>query len=389
MKHLRHIISGALITLSLFFGGMGFAQSSGKPIAAVLGIDAKGVVHDGAALAYMVRLEVEKTGVYATMDKYDMNDILTKSDIDPKTCMGKTCLVNAGRALKANKMITGAVERFGEKIVITLRVIDVATEGVEKTNATEYLNLQPEIQKMIEISVKRLLGLTPDQNLVNLLIDYEQPITSPKTSLRLNGPRMGASYTFGENGSRMTESITTGGFDMFPITSQFGWQQEFQYMSAGNFQGLIETVWMIGGLENGKMIPSLTLLNGFRDAKSGWEFAIGPSFRVVQKAKGFYDDNGYFGNEGIWYLEKDYSNMAANDSTGIIAPSQNPYTIINRLDSRGDYQLSTGLIIAVGKTIRSGYLNIPLNAYVSPRKEGTIVGFSFGFNIAKKQKIQY
>ena len=176
---------------------------------------------------------------------------------------------------------------------------------------------------------------------------------------------------------------------MFPIASQFGWQQEFQYMSAGNFQGLIETLFMIGGMENGKMIPSLTLMNGFRDAKSGWEFAIGPSFRVVQKAKGYYDNEGYFGDPGLWYLDEDYTTMAGNDSTGVIAPLTNPYTVINRLDSRGDYQLSTGLIIAVGKTIKSGYLNIPVNVYVSPRKEGSIVGFSFGFNIAKKPKIEY
>ena len=289
MKTLRQLISGALISFSLLLGGNAIAQQTAKPIAAVLGIDSKGLIHDGAALAYMVRLELEKTGVYAGMDKYDMADLLSKNNIDPKTCLGKTCIVAAGKVLKADKVVTGSVERFGEKIVITLRVIDIATEGIERTNATEYLNLQPEIQKMIEISVKRMLGITPDQNLVNLLIDYEQPVTSPKTSLRLNGPRMGASYTFGDNGSRLTESINTGGFDMFPITSQFGWQREFQYMSAGNFQGLLEGLFMIGGMENGKMIPSLTLMNGFRDAKSGWELAIGPSFRLVQKAKHYYD----------------------------------------------------------------------------------------------------
>jgi len=56
--------------------------------------------------------------------------------------------------------------------------------------------------------------------------------------------------------------------------------------------------------------------------------------------------------------------------------------------SRGFGALSASLILSAGRTFKSGYLNIPVNIYVSPRKEGTVVGFSFGFNIYKKPKVQ-
>ena len=68
-------------------------------------------------------------------------------------------------------------------------------------------------------------------------------------------------------------------------------------------------------------------------------------------------------------------------------PAENPYTIENRLDSRGYGTLSTSLFMGIGRTFKSGYLNIPVNIYVLPRKEGTIAGFSFGFNIYKKPKV--
>ena len=129
---------------------------------------------------------------------------------------------------------------------------------------------------------------------------------------------------------------------------------------------------MISGLESGRFIPNYAPLLGFRFGKNAWEFAFGPTFRFVRKADGYYDANGN------WHLMKEW------DSTN---PLPATYTAGNRLDSRGDVALSTGLVIGIGRTFHSGYLNIPLNVFVAPRKDGTTVGATFGFNIQKKDKI--
>jgi hypothetical protein len=363
------------------------AQNQSKPMAAVLGIDSKGVIQNSESVGYMVRLELEKANVYNVMDKYDVAEAVKKNSIDISTCFGRTCVVAAGKSLGTDKMITGSVERFGEKIVISLKVIDVKTEAVEKQDATEYLNLQPELQKMIEVSVKRLLGLTPDQNTVNLLVNYDAPVESPKTKINLNGPRMGGAMTFGDAAKVLTAAEGEGGYNMYPAMFQFGWQKEWQYLSAGDFQALIEFIPMIGGLESGRFIPSVTFLNGFRIGKAGWEFAFGPSFKIVNKADGYWGDGENGTVEDKWYLDNQW-NSTEIDSVGMVTNIENPYPITKRLDSRGAPTLSTSLIFGVGRTFKSGYLNIPVNVYVSPRKEGTIVGASFGFNIYKKPKVQ-
>lgn len=379
------------ILCALGFSGSIFSQDAlvqggNKATIAVLNIDSKGIVQDASAMSYLVRLELEKTGVYSVMDKYDVADFVKKSGIDLANCYGKNCVVNAGELLGADKMITGSAERFGEKIVITLRLIDVKSKTVEKADATEYLNIQPEIQKMVEISVKKLVGIAPDQNMVNLLIDYDVPIQSPKTTLKLNGPRMGASYTLGDAGKRLQAGKEQGGYNMFPVTSQIGWQQEYQYLSAGNFQALVEGVVMIGGLESGQFIPSFTFLNGFRGSKNGWEFAFGPTFRFVQKANGYFDQYGNWNLKSSW--KPDSTNNFQEKPGYYDNDEYHAYKIESQLDNRGSVQLSTGLLIAVGKTFKSGYLNIPVNVYVSPRKEGTIVGASFGFNVSKKPRVE-
>ncbi len=367
-----------------------------KPNVAVLNVDSKGIVNNSEEMGYLVRLELEKTGVYSVLDKYEVKEITAANKIDLNNCYSKTCLVETGKLLKVEKMVSGNVERFGEKIVISLRLIDVATEKIEKIESTEYLNL-PEIQKMVAISVKKLVGIEPDQEMVKLLIDYDIPVESPKNTLKLNGPRMGFSHTIGDAGEILSSSDTkNGGFNMFPVTFQFGWQQEFQYISAGSFQALVENIFLIGGLESGKFVPSFTPLLGFRFGKGAWEFGFGPTFRLVKTAKGFYDtgygDNGDLvmsGNEkdrGNFYLSNEWNNLP--DTIKKSFNYENPYATVERLDSRGDVKIDAGLVIAVGKTFKSGYLNIPVNIYIAPRKTGTTFGATVGFNIQKKKKIQ-
>lgn len=67
-------------------------------------------------------------------------------------------------------------------------------------------------------------------------------------------------------------------------------------------------------------------------------------------------------------------------------PSGAEYEITERLDSRGEVNVSLGLIIAAGKTFRSGRLNMPVNLYWSPRSDGDVIGLSLGFNVTKKSK---
>jgi hypothetical protein len=344
-----------------------FENDNTKKSLAILSIDTKGISTDAVTVRNMVQLEVEKSNIYSVMDKYDIEDILRNQYDDYADCYGKTCLVSIGNTLKSDKMLTGNIERFGQKLVITFRLIDVKKETIETVEAGEFLNLEEELQKMIRISINDLLHIENDQNLVNLLVDYDAPISSPKTMLRLNGPRMGVSLTTGLAGERLQAPEQEGGYDMFPIITQFGYQWETQYLSAGNFQALIEFIGMIGGLESGKIIPSIAVMNGFRSSANGWEFAFGPVFKIVQTADGYFDE------AGDWHLEYEWD----------ISNGENTNLIQELPDNRGTYKFKTNLIIGVGRTFKSGYLNIPVNLYVIPNKKGTVVGASMGFNINK------
>lgn len=92
-------------------------------------------------------------------------------------------------------------------------------------------------------------------------------------TVALDGPRLGCTVLMGGVVDRAREHIS----DLNPFLTQFGWQFEKRLFRMPNgMSGLVELVPLVGGLEQGKFIPSVSGLLGFRGAK-GFEFGIGPN----------------------------------------------------------------------------------------------------------------
>lgn len=347
--------------------------TSSKPSLTLLNIDTKGLSMDPVIMGNMVRMELEKLNSYDVMDRYDVAYMIEKNKLNISACYGKTCLVEIGNLIHADKMFTGSIESTGEAIILTFRLIDVKTAAIEKTQVNEFLYLPKELQAMSKIAVRQMFGLAVEQPQLNYLTKkngFENSTSNPdRSSVNLSGPRSGFTYFSGEAGKILQKPRAEGGYGSYPVMFQFGYQFEVQYLNEGNYQALFEFLPTISGFNQNVFIPSVTIMNGFRNNKHGWEIAFGPTFALVCKA------NGYFDAENNWHLESDYKDLSV----------KNPYRIEKRLDSRGGYELQAGFIVAVGKTFKSGRLNIPVNMYVVPNKDGIRVGASFGFN-AKRER---
>ncbi|MFC6999814.1 hypothetical protein [Rufibacter roseus] len=90
--------------------------------------------------------------------------------------------------------------------------------------------------------------------------------------IKLAGPRVGFTLITGAQVQEAREE-----YNLSPFITQFGWQFETRIFTTSNgLSGLVEFVPLIGGLEQGKFIPSLNGIIGLRGAK-GFEFGIGPN----------------------------------------------------------------------------------------------------------------
>ena len=61
--------------------------------------------------------------------------------------------------------------------------------------------------------------------------------------------------------------------------SQYGWQWESRFADAGNVTGIVEWIVLVGGMEKGFFLPSVSSMVGVRTA-SGIEFAAGPNLSL-------------------------------------------------------------------------------------------------------------
>jgi hypothetical protein len=63
------------------------------------------------------------------------------------------------------------------------------------------------------------------------------------------------------------------------VMSQYGWQWESRFLDGGDVVGLVEWIALVGGMEKGMFLPSVSSMVGLRTA-SGFEFAVGPNLSL-------------------------------------------------------------------------------------------------------------
>jgi len=138
-------------------------------------------------------------------------------------------------------------------------------------------------------------------------------------TVNLSGPRFGLTAL----SPGVVDELHKKQIDVTSNISQFGWQFEKQfYTRESGVAAVNEWVFLLGGLDQGVALPSLSWMVGLR-TREGAEFGIGPN----------------------------------------ITPA------------------GVALALAAGVTFRAGNLNVPMNVAVVPSKVGTRLSVLTGFNM--------
>ncbi|MDB4107559.1 hypothetical protein N8368_02785 [Bacteroidia bacterium] len=366
----KSILTFGLILSSL----LSFAQ---LPKLAVVSFDANDQSLNGQELLEILRLEISKEAKYSTIDKYEVSENLKNNGIDATTCFSQSCLKSAGKLLGADYLLTGSANKLGDRIFISLRMVDMKTnEQVETSKEFNYIPKKASL--MVKMTADKMLGRPSDIDLEKSLSDkesFESATNNPDDYyLNLSGPRMGYTFFTGEGADIIRAKKSVGGYDRNPAFFQMGYQFEKQYLNQGNVQALFEFVPMITGLDQGLFIPSLTIFNGIRNNKNGLEFAVGPSVNISKES-----EQGYYEPTDKYYTYQEFLEFR-QASTTLITEDFYDLEKEYKSDSRGSYRLKSYIVLAAGYSFKSGKLNIPVNAYVVPSKDNLRFGVSVGFN---------
>jgi TolB-like protein len=358
---------------------------------AVADFNTTGVHATPKIVAKLARLELVKTNKFVVMDESDMNETLSDSSLED--CFGKKCLIALGKELGVPAVISGSVDGLGDKIVITVKLIDVSSQTIKASHFMEFDNQEAELQRMLGITIGEMLEIPQDEEIKKrLAYNHEVIITNNVGKLNNSGPRMGVSFI---HESDMFEFFQRdemqGGLGIYPAMTNLGYQFEKQYIGTENFSALAEFIVNVGGMEQGQFIPSFSLLNGFRFGTAGWEFAFGPSFGFRRTSLGSFSENGYYSTARD--QKNAHYNEWANDPSNFDEEGNmiNTYEGLDNsqfsetLDKRGDLKLNTNWLMGFGRTFKAGSLNIPFNVYYSYNKFGGLIGASVGFNVTNRK----
>ncbi|KAA3438502.1 hypothetical protein [Rufibacter hautae] len=111
--------------------------------------------------------------------------------------------------------------------------------------------------------------------------------------VKLSGPRLGFTLISGSLADKAKEE-----FSVNPFLTQFGWQFETRiFTTSKGLSGLFEFIPLVGGLEQGKFVPSLNAMVGLRGPK-GFEFGVGPNLTPASAGVAFAIGTN-FKSEGV------------------------------------------------------------------------------------------
>jgi hypothetical protein len=370
------------VIILLLLGMHSIAFSNVKRIA-VLRIETNSEKTDPLLVAQLVRYNFQKRDSFNLVGKEEMTTVLEEKGLNLMYFSTDDSKYKAGKALGCEYVLTGKIT-MGRKSTVLFKLYNVNAQMEAGRTFLTFTDGKKDIEKLIEKGLVDLLEKN-EQMMQPAIIppasgeaakNGEEP---EYTKVNWGGPRMGYTFLTGNMAKLFKAPTKAGGYDCTPAFFQFGYQFEACYVSHGNMQGLFEFIPTITGMDQSKIFPSLTMLNGFRNTRYGIEIALGPTIYIRREARGYYDVNAQ------WHLKNEW-NPNKVDANGIPYTMQNPSEIITRADSRGDAKLASGVVIALGKTFHSGNLNLPVNAYMVPGKSGWRFGISAGFNLKNSKK---
>ena len=167
-----------ILNFALIIGCVNTSFAQTKSSIAVTNPSVNGLFVTPIIASKLIRLELVKLNLYNVYDEFDMAEAFKKNPDFEKNCVSKTCLVELGNELNVAYVASGSFDGLGDKIVLTIKIIDVKNNTIYKTGTKEFDNQEAELQRMTEILLQEMHGIVPQKELVDRLKFKNELITS-------------------------------------------------------------------------------------------------------------------------------------------------------------------------------------------------------------------
>ncbi len=128
-----------LFVLCFVMNSNGLAQNSNQLGLAVLDLAAEYGIDEAMSgpVTQRLRQEIQNSGVFNVIDRYEMSDKLAAVGIDPKSCNTPEKVAEAGRAVGVERVLVGSFTKIGAMISVSVKVINSLNGKVLDTKTVD------------------------------------------------------------------------------------------------------------------------------------------------------------------------------------------------------------------------------------------------------------
>jgi hypothetical protein len=148
----------ASLALVLFLGAAVLAAQASS--VAFLGFDSGDISPSGLAiLAQLVRHEISIAPHYELVERSGLEALLAEQELRLSDAFDPGKAPAIGRLAGADKLVAGTIGILGSLYIINLRMVDVASGKVERSQVEEYIGALEDLRKPVRIAAQKLLGI--------------------------------------------------------------------------------------------------------------------------------------------------------------------------------------------------------------------------------------
>lgn len=142
------------VLLFVFIAATAGAQQE-KPIITVLDFQTNNISEsDMKSIVTFLSAELFETGVYKVIDSNQRDALLKELEFSMSGCTDESCQLEVGKMLAAEFIVVGDLGKVGDRIIITIKVLNTETSETLNTARSVYMSMNELVDDLRNIALR-------------------------------------------------------------------------------------------------------------------------------------------------------------------------------------------------------------------------------------------
>lgn len=178
-----------VLSLLIFFSLVSASAQENKLKIAILNLKSTNGVSEGESglISDRLRNEFFSTGMVDVMERDQMQEVLKEQGFQQSglTCADEGCMVEIGRMLGVQRLVTGSIGKLGSMFMVNVRSVNIETGRFEKVISEDVKGDIENVVEIIPVIARRITGMEeiPEKKVTVIVQKEKEPPKEQRESV--------------------------------------------------------------------------------------------------------------------------------------------------------------------------------------------------------------